>query len=44
MISIVDNNREILLDPVGNRVWSGWIIQGLNSSQYHVVYSKRAGR
>ncbi|KAF8524054.1 OPT oligopeptide transporter [Hysterangium stoloniferum] len=32
MISIVDNNRAILQDPVGNRVWSGWIIQGLNSN------------
>ncbi|KAF8491247.1 OPT oligopeptide transporter [Gautieria morchelliformis] len=32
MISIVDNNRAILQDPVGNRVWSGWIIQQLNSN------------
>ncbi|KAI0945261.1 hypothetical protein AcW1_001521 [Taiwanofungus camphoratus] len=32
MISIVDNNRAVLLDPVGTRVWSGWIIQGYNSA------------
>ncbi|KAF8578774.1 OPT superfamily oligopeptide transporter [Ramaria rubella] len=32
MISIVDNNRAILQDPVGNRVWSGWVIQQLNSN------------
>lgn len=32
MISIVDNNRAILQNPLGDRVWSGWIIQGLNSS------------
>lgn len=32
MISIVDNNRAILQNPVGDRVWSGWIIQGLNSN------------
>ncbi|KAI0088413.1 OPT oligopeptide transporter [Irpex rosettiformis] len=31
MKTIVDNNREVLLDPVGTRVWSGWIIQGYNS-------------
>ncbi|KAH7106538.1 OPT superfamily oligopeptide transporter [Auriculariales sp. MPI-PUGE-AT-0066] len=32
MRSIVDANREVLLDPVGTRVWSGWIIQSLNSA------------
>ncbi|KAI0341506.1 OPT oligopeptide transporter [Trametopsis cervina] len=32
MKTIVDNNREVLLDPVGTRVWSGWIIQGYNSA------------
>ena len=37
MISIVDNNREILQDPVGNRVWSGWIIQQLNSSTFNIL-------
>jgi hypothetical protein len=31
MITIVHNNREVLKDPVGTRVWSGWIIQQLNS-------------
>ncbi|OCH87078.1 OPT oligopeptide transporter [Obba rivulosa] len=32
MITIVDNNRAALLDPVGTRIWSGWVIQGYNSS------------
>lgn len=32
MITIVNNNREVLLDPVGTRVWSGWIIQQYNSA------------
>ncbi|KAK7683103.1 hypothetical protein QCA50_013776 [Cerrena zonata] len=32
MVSIVSNNREVLLDPVGTRVWSGWIIQQYNSA------------
>ncbi|KAI0070550.1 OPT oligopeptide transporter [Panus rudis PR-1116 ss-1] len=32
MKSIVTNNREVLLDPVGTRVWSGWIIQQYNSA------------
>ncbi|KAH9946487.1 OPT oligopeptide transporter protein-domain-containing protein [Amylocystis lapponica] len=32
MISIVNANRAVLLDPLGTRVWSGWIIQGYNSS------------
>ncbi|CAL1709266.1 unnamed protein product [Somion occarium] len=32
MTSIVSNNRDVLLDPVGTRVWSGWIIQQYNSS------------
>ncbi|KAH9855640.1 OPT oligopeptide transporter [Lenzites betulinus] len=32
MISIVNNNREALIDPIGTRIWSGWIIQGYNSS------------
>ncbi|KAJ3474399.1 hypothetical protein NLI96_g12479 [Meripilus lineatus] len=32
MQSIVSNNREVLLDPVGTRVWSGWIIQQYNSA------------
>ncbi|KAI9058031.1 OPT oligopeptide transporter [Trametes sanguinea] len=32
MISIVKNNREALIDPLGTRIWSGWIIQGYNSS------------
>lgn len=34
MLSIVENNRDILRDPVGSRIWSGWIIQGLNSSMF----------
>ncbi|TBU24331.1 OPT oligopeptide transporter [Dichomitus squalens] len=32
MNSIVTNNRAALIDPVGTRVWSGWIIQSYNSS------------
>jgi len=32
MVSIVNANREVLLDPVGTRVWSGWIIQSYNSA------------
>ncbi|KAI0700193.1 OPT oligopeptide transporter [Cytidiella melzeri] len=32
MKTIVNSNREVLLDPVGTRVWSGWIIQGYNSA------------
>jgi len=32
MQTIVANNREILLDPVGSRIWSGWIIQQYNSA------------
>ncbi|ETW80571.1 oligopeptide transporter [Heterobasidion irregulare TC 32-1] len=32
MKSIVTNNREVLIDPVGTRIWSGWIIQQYNSS------------
>lgn len=31
MISVVDAQREILLDPLGTNVWSGEIIQALNS-------------
>ncbi|KAH9924206.1 OPT oligopeptide transporter [Fomitopsis serialis] len=32
MRSIVDANREVLKDPTGTRVWSGWIIQQYNSA------------
>jgi len=32
MATIVDNKREILLDPVGNNVWSGQTVQSLNSA------------
>ncbi|KAF7316771.1 OPT oligopeptide transporter [Mycena chlorophos] len=32
MISIVDNNRAVLQNPIGTRIWSGWIIQGYNSA------------
>ncbi|KAL4866984.1 hypothetical protein BDV12DRAFT_198714 [Aspergillus spectabilis] len=31
MITIVSNQREILLDPIGNSVWSGSTVQSLNS-------------
>ncbi|KAF8962606.1 OPT oligopeptide transporter [Flammula alnicola] len=29
---IVNNNRDVLRDPIGTRVWSGWIIQQYNSA------------
>ncbi|KJA17574.1 hypothetical protein HYPSUDRAFT_206043 [Hypholoma sublateritium FD-334 SS-4] len=29
---IVNNNRAVLQDPIGTRVWSGWIIQQYNSA------------
>ncbi|KAF5371806.1 hypothetical protein D9758_003457 [Tetrapyrgos nigripes] len=32
MHSIVSSHREVLRDPVGTRVWSGWNIQSLNSA------------
>ncbi|THU77231.1 OPT oligopeptide transporter [Dendrothele bispora CBS 962.96] len=32
MNSIVSANRDVLRDPIGTRVWSGWNIQSLNSS------------
>jgi hypothetical protein len=32
MISVVDAQREILLDPVGTNVWSGQVTQSLNSA------------
>ncbi|KII87915.1 hypothetical protein PLICRDRAFT_176672 [Plicaturopsis crispa FD-325 SS-3] len=32
MISIVDAQRDILLDPVGTNVWSGQTVQSLNSA------------
>lgn len=32
MKSIVAANREVLIDPSGTRIWSGWNIQSLNSS------------
>ncbi|KAL4880298.1 OPT oligopeptide transporter protein-domain-containing protein [Aspergillus karnatakaensis] len=31
MITIVSNQREILLDPIGNNVWSGSTVQSMNS-------------
>ncbi|THH32472.1 hypothetical protein EUX98_g1722 [Antrodiella citrinella] len=32
MISVVDAQREILLDPQGTNVWSGQVVQSLNSA------------
>ena len=32
MISVVDSQREILLDPVGNNIWSGQYVQSVNSA------------
>ncbi|KAJ7796192.1 OPT superfamily oligopeptide transporter [Mycena olivaceomarginata] len=31
MKTIVSNNRAILVDPIGSRLWSGWIVQQYNS-------------
>ena len=31
MISIVDSQREILISPTGTNVWSGQVVQSLNS-------------
>lgn len=32
MVSVVDAQREILLDPEGTNVWSGQVVQSLNSA------------
>lgn len=32
MISVVDAQRDILLDPIGTNVWSGQVPQSLNSA------------
>ncbi|KZV85364.1 OPT superfamily oligopeptide transporter [Exidia glandulosa HHB12029] len=32
MRSIVSNNRLVLQDPLGTRIWSGWVIQQYNSA------------
>ncbi|KAJ7678482.1 OPT oligopeptide transporter [Mycena rosella] len=32
MKTIVANNREALIDPIGTRLWSGWIVQQYNSA------------
>ncbi|KAH8822770.1 OPT oligopeptide transporter protein-domain-containing protein [Flagelloscypha sp. PMI_526] len=32
MKTIVDNNRDVLRDPTGTRIWSGWIVQQYNSA------------
>jgi hypothetical protein len=32
MVSIVDEQREILLSPIGTNVWSGQVPQGENSA------------
>lgn len=32
MVSVVDAQREILLDPIGTNVWSGQVPQSLNSA------------
>ncbi|KAJ7771898.1 OPT superfamily oligopeptide transporter [Mycena olivaceomarginata] len=33
--TIVSNNRAILVDPIGSRLWSGWIVQQYNSLDRH---------
>lgn len=32
MISVVDAQREVLLDPTGTNIWSGQVTQSLNSA------------
>lgn len=32
MIIIIENQREILIDPIGNNVWSGSTVQTINTS------------
>lgn len=32
METIVSNNRAILKDPIGTRLWSGWVVQQYNSA------------
>jgi hypothetical protein len=32
MVSVVDAQREILLDPIGTNIWSGQVPQSLNSA------------
>lgn len=32
MLSIISANADVLRDPSGTRVWSGWIIQSYNSA------------
>nr|AGA20377.1 oligopeptide transporter 6 [Phanerodontia chrysosporium] len=32
MVSIVDSQRDVLLDPIGTQVWSGQYVQSLNSA------------
>ena len=32
MVSVVDRQREILLNPIGTNVWSGQVPQSLNSA------------
>ncbi|KAJ7872830.1 hypothetical protein B0H14DRAFT_3131471, partial [Mycena olivaceomarginata] len=34
MKTIVSNNRTILVDPIGSRLWSGWIVQQYNSISF----------
>jgi hypothetical protein len=31
MISVTGAQRDLLLDPMGSNIWSGHIVQGLNS-------------
>lgn len=31
MVSVVDSQRDILKDPTGTNVWSGQVVQSLNS-------------
>ena len=41
MISITGSQRELLLDPTGNSVWSGLQVQSLNSNAITWSLAKR---
>ncbi|KAF7365019.1 Oligopeptide transporter [Mycena venus] len=42
MKTIVANNRAILKDPIGSRLWSGWIVQQYNSAYFVLIVPEPA--
>ncbi len=44
MVSVVDAQRAILVDPIGTNVWSGQVPQSLNSGGSHMVPCQRVVR